>query len=80
MPDGMGVSRESTIEPAQVIAPKAFRRLRVMVVPVVAAIVSPPARMRFLMARQSRAGFCAFSNAATPVTCGVAMDVPLRKL
>jgi hypothetical protein len=43
-------------------------------------IVSPPARIRFLIARQSRDGSCALSSAATPVTCGVAIDVPFIEL
>ena len=30
------------------------------------------------MAFQSRAGAWAFSSAATPVTCGAAMDVPVN--
>src|SRR5205823_8834128 len=39
---------------------------------------SPPARIRFFIARQSRAGFADFKRAAAPATCGAAIDVPDR--
>jgi hypothetical protein len=39
---------------------------------------SAPARIRFLIAFQSRAGGWALSSAATPVTCGAAIDVPVN--
>src|SRR5689334_19756597 len=40
--------------------------------------VSPPAKIRFLIVRQSRSGSWAFRSAARPLTWGVAMDVPLN--
>src|SRR5580693_304449 len=40
---------------------------------------SPPAKRRFLIDRQSRVGSWALRRAATPVTCGVAMEVPLSR-
>ena len=73
-----GVRRERTVELEQASAPRALRRFCVMVL-TIEGIVSPPARMRFLMALQSRAGSWAFSSAATPVTCGVAIEVPLSE-
>ena len=75
----VGSRRDVTIEFEHVSAPCAFRRLPVIVF-ASAGIVSPPARIRFLMARQSREGSCALSSAATPLTCGAAIDVPLRAL
>ena len=45
-----------------------------------AALSSPPARIRFLMARQSRVGSSALSSAASPVTWGAAIEVPLNVL
>ncbi|OGK86721.1 MAG: hypothetical protein A2X52_08825 [Candidatus Rokubacteria bacterium GWC2_70_16] len=75
-----GSRRERTVELEQVRAPRALSRFWVMVVVASAAMASPPARIRFLMARQSRSGSWALSSAATPVTCGVAMEVPLNVL
>ena len=74
-----GVRRERTVELEQVRAPRALSLFWVMVVVANEGTVSPPARMRFLRALQSRAGSWAFSRAATPVTCGVAIDVPLSE-
>ena len=61
----------------QVIEPNAFSRFPLIVCDS-AGIVSPPEMSRFLMARQSRDGSCAAKSAATPVTCGVAMEVPFN--
>src|SRR5262245_17700612 len=72
-----GLRREKTAEFEQVIEPSAFSRLPVIVAPRF-GLTSPPARIRFLIARQSRDGSCALSSAATPVTCGVAIDVPMN--
>src|SRR5207248_9709976 len=74
-----GRSRENTGALEQPRAPRALSRFCVTVL-ASAGIVSPPARIRFFIARQSRDGSCAFRRAATPVTCGVAIDVPLKKL
>src|SRR5207237_6064884 len=74
-----GRTRESTVALEQLKAPRALSRFCVTVL-ASAGIVSPPARIRFLIARQSRDGSCAFRRAATPVTCGVAIDVPLKTL
>jgi hypothetical protein len=40
-------------------------------------VLSPPERIRFLRVLQSRSGSWALSSATTPVTCGVAIEVPL---
>jgi len=72
----MGASREKTGEFEQVRAPKALRRFCEIVF-AIEATLSPPARMRFLIARQSLLGSAALSSAAVPVTCGVAIEVPL---
>ena len=72
-----GRRRERTVELAQASAPRALSRRCVMVL-VSEKFGSPPARIRFLIARQSRDGSCAFSSAATPVTWGVAIEVPLN--
>ena len=37
---------------------------------------SPPARIRFFVARQSRLLLADFKSAIAPVTCGVAIEVP----
>ncbi|MBK8459494.1 MAG: hypothetical protein IPL43_04270 [Micropruina sp.] len=63
----------------QANAPWALRRRPVTVEVSSPATGSPPARIRFFTARQSRPGERAFSNAATPVTCGAAMEVPLAR-
>ena len=73
-----GLRRENTVAFEQLSEPNAFRRLPVTVRPVMSVFASPPARIRFRIARQSRAGFWALSRAATPVTWGVAMDVPSK--
>ena len=72
----MGLRREVTVEFEQVMAPLAFSRFCVMVF-VKDVTLSPPAKMRFLMLLQSQLEFWAFSRAATPVTWGVAIEVPL---
>ena len=72
-----GSTRERTIALEQLRAPRALSRFPVMVF-ASDEIVSPPARIKFLMARQSRSGSWAFRRAATPVTWGVAIDVPLK--
>ena len=72
-----GVRRESTVESEQVKAPRALSLFWVMVF-TSEGRVSPPARIRFLMARQSRVGSWAARSAATPVTWGVAIEVPLN--
>src|SRR5215510_12415946 len=72
-----GRSRDDTGEPVHVRAPSASSR-RPVIVLARDGRGSPPARIRFFTARQSRAGDWAFRSAATPVTCGVAIDVPLN--
>ena len=72
-----GMRRESTVELEHVSAPRALSRFRVMVF-VNEGMVSPPLKIRFLMALQSRPGSWALSSAATPVTWGVAIEVPLN--
>src|SRR5689334_3868927 len=72
----IGSSRAWMILFEQVMAPLTLMRLPVTVF-AIELTVSPPARMRFLIVRQSRLGSCALSRAAAPLTCGVAMDVPL---
>ena len=74
----VGFTRENTVELEQVSAPYAFSRFPVIVVPAIAPVLSPPAKMRLRIARQSRPGSWAFNNAATPATWGVAIDVPLK--
>src|SRR5512134_428273 len=74
-----GVNREKTVEFEHVNAPRALRRFCEIVFDIEATL-SPPARMRFLIARQSRVGSAAFNNAATPDTCGVAIEVPLSNV
>ncbi len=73
----IGFRREKTVAPLQLTEPSAFSRLPVTVTPFIAPVLSPPARIRLRMARQSRDGSCALSSAATPATCGAAIDVPL---
>ena len=58
--------------------PFALTRRPEMDFPAIEVLVSPPAMIRFLMANQSSVGFAASRRAAMPVTCGDAMDVPLR--
>ena len=58
--------------------PLALIRLPVIVF-AIELTVSPPAKIKFLIVRQSRLGSCALSSAARPLTCGVAMDVPLSE-
>src|SRR5881394_2988852 len=73
----IGFSRGNTVAVEQLSDPNAFSRLPVIVSDMLLT-VSPPARIRFRIARQSRVGSWALSNAATPATCGVAIDVPLN--
>jgi hypothetical protein len=61
---------------AQLVARAALSLFPVMVEPVMAATVSPLLRMRFLMAPALRAGFWALRRAASPDTCGAAIEVP----
>src|SRR5262245_37447207 len=68
-----GSSRDNTTAFVHSSEPRAFSRRPVIVT---GATLSPPDRIRFLIARQSRDGTWALSSAATPVTCGVAIDVP----
>ena len=75
----MGLSRERIVEPEQVSDPYALSRFCVTV-SANEDWLSPPARIRFLIARQSRVPSCALSSAATPVTWGVAIEVPLNVL
>src|ERR1041384_5668631 len=77
--DEAGCRRDVTTEFEQVNALYAFSRLLVTVL-ASDGIVSPEARIRFLIALQSRDGSAAFSRAAPPLTCGVAIDVPLNVL
>ena len=72
-----GRRRDVTVTPVHPSAPRALSRLPV-IVPASAPRSSPPARSKFRIARQSRVGSCALSRAATPVTWGVAIEVPLR--
>src|SRR5262252_3049410 len=58
--------------------PLALIRLPVIVL-AMELTVSPPAKIRFLIARQSLLGSCALSNAAKPLTWGVAIEVPSRE-
>ncbi len=74
----MGCKTASTVELAQVKEPCALRRFPMVVIPPIARMSSPPAKIRFRMALQSRVGSWAFRRAATPVTWGVAMEVPLN--
>src|SRR5689334_11070756 len=53
-------------------------RLPEMVLVANAAFGEPDEISRFLIARQSRDGSWALSSAAAPVTCGVAIEVPLN--
>ena len=73
-----GLSGAKTVAPVQVSAPNALSRLPLTVTDDRFGFASPPARIRFLIARQSRPGSCALSSAATPATCGAAIDVPLN--
>ena len=50
-----------------------------IVVSVKDATLSPLARIRFLIPLQSKPGSFASNSAATPVTCGVAIEVPLKE-
>ena len=72
----IGLIRESTVESEQLSAPLALSRFCEMVL-VSELVLSPPERIRFLRVLQSRPGSWALSSAATPVTCGVAIEVPL---
>ncbi len=74
---GMGLSLDVTVLSVHAREPRAFRRFRVMrSLSSGKRLPSVPARIRFLIARQSRRWSWALSSAATPVTCGVAIDVP----
>ena len=74
-----GRSRDVTVLFAHASEPRAFNRFRVMRSSSSGnRSPSVPARIRFLMALQSRVGSCALSSAATPVTCGVAIEVPVK--
>ena len=55
---------------AQLTALKASSLRPEIVLPVIDALGSPPDRMRFLIARQSRVQSWALSRAARPATCG----------
>jgi len=57
----------------------AFKRFPLMVLSR-AATVSPPPQQKILDRAPIAMGSCAFSMAATPVTCGAAIEVPLKTL
>ncbi len=62
-----GCNRVRTTEFEQVMEPRALSRFWVIVFDKL-ELLSPPAKMRFLIAFQSRLESCAFKSAATPVT------------
>src|SRR3954451_11706486 len=65
--------------PAAVSAPSALRRPPEATLPLSAGILSTPSRIACLTWAVVRLGSAASTRAATPATCGVAIEVPLRK-
>ncbi len=73
-----GRIRACTTELLQLRAFAALRRPPVTVGMLYCDGGTVPASVRFFRARQSRVGSCALSKATTPVTNGVAIDVPSK--
>jgi len=71
---------ESSGRLLQFTALEASRRRPEIVLPARPATGLAPDRIRFLIARQSRAGSCALSSAATPATNAAELEVPLAVL